>query len=190
LAKWFEGCQPGELCRNLDPDNLWERVVNQIVVNQSIGILGRNVRNVITLVLALIALCAPGTAQSGERPNRTTSRSDEALHARGKYIVEGLARCGQCHTPGDGVGMPDRSRWLQGAPLWLLSAEPVQDWPLQAPRIAGSLSATDADMVKLLTTGVWTTGTYLRPPMPQFRMNEQDAQAVVAYLKSVQAASR
>jgi hypothetical protein len=40
-------------------------------------------------------------------------------------------------------------------------------------------------MVKLLTTGIWTTGTQLRPPMPQFRMNRADAEAVVAYLKSV-----
>jgi mono/diheme cytochrome c family protein len=40
-------------------------------------------------------------------------------------------------------------------------------------------------MVKLLTTGIWTTGNRLRPPMPQFRLNRQDAEAVVAYLKSV-----
>ena len=34
--------------------------------------------------------------------------------ARGKYMVEGVAVCGQCHTPTDGSGNPDRSRWLQG----------------------------------------------------------------------------
>jgi hypothetical protein len=37
--------------------------------------------------------------------------------------------------------------------------------------------------VKLLTTGIWLDGKPLRPPMPQFRMSSQDAQAVVAYLK-------
>jgi len=42
-------------------------------------------------------------------------------------------------------------------------------------------------MVKLLTTGIWTTGTRLRPPMPQFRMEQSDAEAVVAYLKSLNA---
>jgi hypothetical protein len=40
-------------------------------------------------------------------------------------------------------------------------------------------------MVKLLTTGIWTTGSPLRAPMPEFHMNRSDAEAVVAYLKSV-----
>jgi hypothetical protein len=40
-------------------------------------------------------------------------------------------------------------------------------------------------MVKLLTTGIWTNGNRLRYPMPQFRMDKADAEAVVAYLKSV-----
>jgi len=83
------------------------------------------------------------------------------------------------------MGNADRSHWLQGAPVWLKSAEPMENWPLQAPRIAGVLPGTDEEMVRLLTTGIWKTGTYLRQPMPQFRMTPQDAQAVVAYLKSV-----
>jgi hypothetical protein len=66
----------------------------------------------------------------------------------------------------------------------------VENWPLQAPRIAGALPGTDAEMVTLLTTGVWRTGTYLRPPMPQFRMSRQDAESVVAYLKTVKPASQ
>ena len=61
---------------------------------------------------------------------------------------------------------------------------------MQAPRIAGALPGTDAEMVTLLTTGIWRTGTYLRPPMPQFRMNQQDAESVIAYLKSVKSAPK
>ncbi|MGC2367472.1 MAG: cytochrome c [Candidatus Sulfotelmatobacter sp.] len=114
----------------------------------------------------------------------------QGTEARGQYIVEDLSRCGQCHTPRDSNGVPDRSRWLQGAPVWLKSAEPVEDWPLQAPRIAGALPGTDAEMVTLLTTGIWRTGTYLRPPMPQFRMSRQDAESVIAYLKSVKLAPK
>ena len=55
----------------------------------------------------------------------------------------------------------------------------------RACRVA--LPASDADMVKLLTTGIWTTGDHLRPPMPQFRLDQSDAEAVVAYLKSLNA---
>lgn len=35
---------------------------------------------------------------------------------RGRYIAEGLAHCGECHTPRNVLGGLDRSRWLAGAP--------------------------------------------------------------------------
>lgn len=35
---------------------------------------------------------------------------------RGRYLVEALGHCGECHTPRDATGGLDRSRWLQGAP--------------------------------------------------------------------------
>ncbi|HUO13747.1 MAG TPA: hypothetical protein VMX38_02080 [Verrucomicrobiae bacterium] len=61
----------------------------------------------------------------------------------------------------------------------------MENWPLQAPRIAGNPPGTDAELVKLLTTGIWRDGRPLREPMPQFRMSMDDAQAVVAYLRSL-----
>lgn len=94
--------------------------------------------------------------------------------------------CGQCHTPNDPGGNPDRRRWLQGGSVPFQPSKPDPNWPINAPRIGGTpLPASDDDMVKLLTTGVWTTGSQLRPPMPQFRMEKGDAEAVVAYLKSL-----
>ena len=111
------------------------------------------------------------------------------VESPGQYIVEDLAICGQCHTPRDSSGAPDRNKWLQGAPVGLKSAEPVENWSLEAPGIAGAPPGTDAEMVTLLTTGVWRTGTDLRPPMPQFRMSRPDAESVVAYLKTVKPAS-
>lgn len=106
--------------------------------------------------------------------------------ARGKYLVEGVAMCGQCHTPRDSSGNLDRSRWLQGSPVpWSPAGGEMSGWPMLAPRIGGNPPASDADMVKLLTTGIWTNGKTLRFPMMPFRMSEGDAKAVVAYLKSV-----
>ena len=108
--------------------------------------------------------------------------------ARGKYIVENVAMCGDCHTSRDPDGNSDRAHRLQGAPVPWTPAKPDSNWPINAPRIGGTpLPAGDADMIKLLTTGIWTTGNRLRPPMPQFRMDRGDAEAVVAYLKSVTA---
>jgi len=93
--------------------------------------------------------------------------------------------CGMCHTPRTDAGEIDGGRSLDGAAVWLLPAHPAQDWPLKAPRIAGTLPASDEDMIRLLTTGIWKDGNRLRPPMPQFRMSREDAESVVAYLRSL-----
>jgi mono/diheme cytochrome c family protein len=125
-------------------------------------------------------------ALAQEQQNRNHgSNTNQARVARGKYIVEGVAMCGMCHSPRTDAGEIDRERWLDGAALWLLPAHPDNNWPLKAPRIAGSPPASDEEMVRLLTTGIWKTGTYLRPPMPQFRMSREDAEGVVAYLRSL-----
>ncbi|MGA8878763.1 MAG: cytochrome c [Candidatus Korobacteraceae bacterium] len=105
--------------------------------------------------------------------------------ARGKYIVEDVAMCGTCHTPRLPNGQLDRSQWLAGAPVPYLSARPTTDWPINAPRLAGNPPATNAAMVTLLTTAVWTDGKQLRDPMPKFHMTRADAEAVVAYLRSL-----
>jgi len=131
------------------------------------------------LVAAL--LMSAGATSQNENPEARKS----ALIERGKYIVEGVAMCGQCHTPRNSQGGPDSGQALQGAPLWLQPATPVGVWPSQAPRIAGILPGSDDQMVTLLTTGIWRDGKRPRPPMPQFRMTPQDAQAVVAYLRSM-----
>jgi mono/diheme cytochrome c family protein len=100
---------------------------------------------------------------------------------RGRYIVENVAMCGRCHTPGGDGGHPDRALWLKGAPI----RQPGPDWAVQAPRIAGRPPGTDEQFITLLTTGISRTGQPPRPPMPQFHMQPADAQAVLAYLKSL-----
>jgi mono/diheme cytochrome c family protein len=137
---------------------------------------------IVMLFLVLFTLFPLGQTQSVKQPSKPAKNANsQGLVARGKYIVEGVAMCGQCHTPRDSAGLPDRSRWLQGAPVWLVSAEPAAGWPLQAPRIAGTPPGNDAELVTLLSTGTWRDGKPLRPPMPQFH----DAVSVVAYLKSL-----
>jgi mono/diheme cytochrome c family protein len=137
----------------------------------------------LTIILSITGtLTAPARAQQ-QHPAAKPANGNAI--ARGKYLVENVAMCSQCHTPRDGAGNLDRSQWLQGGPLWYQPAHPVADWPLQVPRIGGSISATDAELVTLLTTGIWRDGKRLRPPMQQFRMTTEDATAVVAYLRSL-----
>jgi mono/diheme cytochrome c family protein len=139
--------------------------------------------------LSLLSINVPGAYPQNASEQRQKDQKEktggEGDVARGKYIVEGVARCGECHTPRESNGILDQSRALQGAPVTWLSATQDPNWPLSAPRIGGAPPAPDADMVKLLTTGIWTNGNRLRRPMPQFRMDRSDAEAVVAYLKSM-----
>jgi mono/diheme cytochrome c family protein len=137
-------------------------------------------RCVIACVLFL-AMCAVMQAQQAKKPSAASSTDV----ARGKYLVENVAMCVQCHTPRNSDGSLDRTRLLQGAPVIWTPSNGDPNWPLTAPRIGGTPPASDADMIKLLTTGIWTTGQPLRLPMMPFRMNEADAKAVIAYLKSV-----
>jgi len=138
------------------------------------------------IALGLLSIEANVALGQSNHPQRANEKPGAAADvARGKYLVESVAMCGECHTPRDSNGNPDRARWLQGASVPYLPAKPDSDWPINAPRIGGTPPASDADMVKLLTTGIWTNGNRLRVPMPQFRMDRSDAEAVVAYLKSV-----
>jgi mono/diheme cytochrome c family protein len=136
-------------------------------------------------ISALVALLILSTTMLAQQKDSRPKNDASGDVARGKYLVENVAMCVQCHTPRNGNGQLDQSRKLQGASVFLQPPYPDPNWPINAPRIGGTPPASDADMVKLLTTGIWTNGRTLRFPMMPFRMNEADAKAVVAYLKSL-----
>jgi len=145
------------------------------------------------LAALLIVVWSTAQAQAPPRPQRkgdktsaATMPATQAEIERGKYLVNNVAMCPQCHTPRIADGSLDRNRPLDGAPELFQPPNPDPNWPLKAPRIGGNPPASDADLVKLLTAGIWTDGQPLRLPMMPFRMNEADAKAVIAYLHSVQ----
>lgn len=108
------------------------------------------------------------------------------LIGRGKYIVEQVALCVECHTPRDENGHLQRTEYLRGAPVPVKSPPyPQMKWALKAPAIAGLTSYTEEQGIRLLTEGLTRDGRRPDPPMPQYRLNRSDAQAVVAYLKSL-----
>jgi len=128
-------------------------------------------------LLAFAVASVPASAQAKE--------GNQALIERGRYIVEDVAMCELCHTPRDEHGNPDRGRWLKGGPTQLRPSYPAPTWTFIEPKIGGGPPGTDADFIKLLTTGIARTGLPPNPPMPPFRMTQADAQAVLAYLKSL-----
>lgn len=102
----------------------------------------------------------------------------------GRYIVEHIAMCAECHSSRDSTGtiLPE-TRFMGGEipfrPPW------PNDWATRAPRNAGLPGYTDELAMRLLTEGaIDRHGVQLRPPMPQFRMTRQDAADVIAFMRS------
>ncbi len=105
--------------------------------------------------------------------------------ARGKYLVEEVARCWECHTPRDRNGQPDHSRWLQGAPIWIMPVHSDVNWAMRAPDIAGFPSFTEAQGETILEKGVGPNGIAIRAPMHTYHLSHDDAVAIIAYLRTV-----
>ncbi len=102
----------------------------------------------------------------------------------GRYLVENVAMCAECHSSRDEAGdvIPD-SR-LRGGSMPARVPWPA-DWPVQVPRIAGLPGYSDAEAQRLLTQGaIKRNGAQARAPMPRFHMTPQDAADVIAYLRS------
>ncbi|MEQ1727777.1 MAG: hypothetical protein ABL982_05300 [Vicinamibacterales bacterium] len=142
-----------------------------------------------TLILAsAVALCATvnaAQAQQAEASQDAVKAAADDTLERGRYIVEDLVQCWRCHSPVDQRGVRDRARWLHGGQVGMRPTVPVGEWAIVAPRLAGSPPGTDAQFIHLMMTGVTRTGRFLRQPMPQFRMTQEDGQAVLVYLKSL-----
>jgi mono/diheme cytochrome c family protein len=120
--------------------------------------------------------------QSVEAPDDAVTRVE-----RGRYIVERVSMCFECHTPRDERGELRRDDWLAGAPIPVSPPRFGEaSWAIRAPRIAGLPGYTEQEGIRLLTRGIDRKGEHLRPPMPPFRFSEADAQAVVGYLKAVE----
>jgi len=122
-----------------------------------------------------------GEAQSGAQ-GTTESRSGDLV--RGRYLVEHVAMCVECHSTRDAAGRIIPGREYMGgnipfAPPW------PNDWASVAPRNAGLVGYTDEQAMRLLTAGaIGREGVRLRPPMPRFQMTPGDAAAVIAYMRS------
>jgi len=139
-------------------------------------------------VMSLVALALVLTqakAQEKEAAAKGGAAANQSQLERGRYIVENVAMCELCHTPRTENGQPDHGHWLGGGPAQLRPSYPAPTWALVEPRIAGRPPGTDADFIKLLTTGISRTGSPPNPPMPPFRMTRADAEAVLAYLKTL-----
>jgi mono/diheme cytochrome c family protein len=104
---------------------------------------------------------------------------------RGKYLVDQVALCGDCHTPRTEKGEPIKGKYLKGSPMFIKPTAPIPGWADKSPNIAGLPGWEEKDAIKFLMTGLAYNDLPGRPPMPQYRFNKEDATAIVAYLRSL-----
>jgi mono/diheme cytochrome c family protein len=112
------------------------------------------------------------------------AQSNAALVAQGEYLANRVAMCVQCHSPRDVHGNVLLSERFHGAALPVTSPYANRPFALRAPNIAGLPGFTDDQIITLLTEGHAGDRNPPQPPMPPFRMSRQDAQAIVAYLRT------
>jgi mono/diheme cytochrome c family protein len=112
---------------------------------------------------------------------------------RGRYLVNGLLTCGNCHTPRAKGGVFDMSKQLSGGPqVFDEPAFVVRGANITPDKETGIGSWSAADIKKAMQEGVRPDGTPLAPimPYPFYRVfTPGDLDAVVAYLQSVPAVS-
>lgn len=132
-----------------------------------------------TVILVLVL----GSFLAGEsKKSRATSA---AAVEHGKYLVEKIGMCGDCHTAHDEKGEPIKEQWLTGTTLPFKPTIPMPVWADKSVNIAGLPGWEKDAAIKFLMTGIAYNGLPARPPMPQYRYSQQDAEAIVAYLKSL-----
>ena len=118
--------------------------------------------------------------------NSDRSTSEQEKIGRGRYLVHQVGLCIDCHSPRDKTGQFIEGKHLTGAPIDFVATIPIP-WMGVAPKIAGLPAGFTADdMVHFLMTGERPNGRPAPlPPMPPYRMNRSDAEAVTAYLHSL-----
>ncbi len=112
-----------------------------------------------------------------------TPASDDPLVMRGRYLVEALGHCGECHTARNLLGGTDRSAWLRGAP------NPAGQGTI--PDITPNrLTWSASDIVAYLETGFTPEFDSAGGEMAEVikntsRLPAEDRQAIAAYLKAL-----
>ena len=108
---------------------------------------------------------------------------------RGRYLLEEVAKCQDCHTKRGEKGELDKTKWLKGGELDVKPIGEVQGWHANAPDLtpSGRLWQRwgEAGLIKFLTTGKTPRDTSAGPPMPTYKLKQEDAEAMVEYLKSL-----
>src|SRR5215831_4986026 len=96
---------------------------------------------VIALGLVLAAVLAIVTTSTAAKPSPD-------LIARGKYLVDQVGMCADCHSPRDEKGEFIKEKYLKGTVLFFKPIVPMPIWADKSPNIAGLPGWEDAAAIK------------------------------------------
>ena len=114
----------------------------------------------------------------------SAARADDRVE-RGRYLVETVAACGNCHTP-RGPDGPEAGKALAGGLVFDEEGFHAVASNITPDGATGVASWSDADLARAIREGVRPDGTVIGPPMPieLYRgIADADLDAMVAYLR-------
>lgn len=120
----------------------------------------------------------------------------DTLAARGKYLVESVIACSDCHTPRTSSGAPDMTKYLAGNKTFvqLPNGDVLPSRNLTPDKATGLGSFTAAQIKGMFMNGLVPAAdggaAALNSVMPYYvfhNMASADADAIVAYLQSIPA---
>lgn len=132
-------------------------------------------------------LVASGAAKTPELPAEgVVAPEKKASPEYGKYLVESVYGCGDCHTPGYA---PDKAKgpdaFTGGFEMRTPQGEPIVP-PSLRPETDGIVHHDNASFRRAVREGKRQNGTPLRAPMPQFKgVDDTDLDAVYMYLETL-----
>ena len=111
---------------------------------------------------------------------------------RGKYLMEGIVACGNCHLQRGAQGEPLPDKGLSGGMVFDEPPFKAYASNITPDRDTGIGKWTDAQLAKAIREGVRPDKTLIGPPMPiEFyrHLSDADLAAIIAYLRAQPAVS-
>ena len=135
------------------------------------------VRKAIVAAISSILLALHAGATMAQR---------DARMERGRYLVEGIVACGNCHVARE-KGKPIFEKGLSGGMVF--DEEPFKAFAsnITPDPETGIGKWTDAQLAKAIREGIRPDGTVIGPPMPMefYRgISDADLSAIVAYIRA------
>lgn len=113
--------------------------------------------------------------------------SNQALLERGKYLMNGVVACGNCHFQRGPTGEPLLDKGLSGGLVFDEPPFKAYAANITPDRETGIGKWTDAQLAKAIREGIRPDKTVIGPPMPMelYRgLSDEDLAALIAYIRA------